>query len=231
MPNSKSNDAAYPAVNFRETIMKAKMIFEERGTKPIDKHAVARAMKYGLNGYSYGVISALIQYGLLENVDRLLKVSDDASKIISSKTEPSERIKAIKKLAFNPPIFSELHKSYPDNLPDNDSLELHLINKGLNPRVVDSFIRSYRSTVEFIEEETEEPDTEIEVSMQTQPNTNHNSNWKDDAITATQGNELLDQMVSLKYPNCNFRLMYNSDISNKVIDQIIAHLNLLRESQ
>lgn len=236
MPGAKHSELTYPFIGLREAITRVKGIYEKQHERPMptSKYEIAILMDYtNLNGSAYTTISALLQYGLLETVDKQLQVSKDAINIISHQKGDQERISTLPKVAFRPPLFMELYRSYStlDNLSDS-SLQQTLKSRGLHPEEIDKLIRLYRGTIGFIEEETEDIHIEQqrEVSMPNQPIVNDNSNRGSNSVMSSQENESWNQMLSLRVPDCDVRIIYNGDISQRVIDQIIAHLNLLRDS-
>lgn len=143
-----------PLHGLGELVDKSHLIFERVGVRPASKLDIARAMGYnGLHGTSYELITDSIEYRLLETTDGdKLKLSTLAIDIRSLRGD-EKRIKALKKAAFAPFMFNELHTLYPDDLPDSADLEKNLLNMGLNPNKISSAIRAYRGTIEFLNEE------------------------------------------------------------------------------
>lgn len=143
-----------PLHSLRELVDKSHLILEHVGVRPATKLDIARAMGYnGLHGTSYELITDSIEYELLEKTDGdKLKLSTLAMDIRSPRGD-EKRIKALKKAAFTPFMFNELHTLYPDDLPDSADLEKNLKSMGLNPNKISSAVRAYRGTIEFLNEE------------------------------------------------------------------------------
>ena len=175
----------YPAIGLEEAIKKTKAIYEQEHKNATDKAVIAKHLGYnGLNGASLTTISALTKYGLLEAIGaKQLKVSAAAESIIWLEKGNPERVKLLKEAAFAPSLFSDLRDAFPEKLPSDQSLRYHLIKKEFNPNTVDSAIRAYRDTLEFVNAEDEALETSAidgseqpaEEPMQTQPQPTSNS--------------------------------------------------------
>src|SRR5437016_341654 len=148
--------SGYPTISLAEAVRRIEMVYNREHDHSADKLVIAKAMNYSsLNGSSYTTISALIKYGLLETAGDQYKVSPEGIDISRCQKGNPERIQAIQKVAFIPPLFQELHVNYGDVLPSDDNLRAHLIKRNVNPNAVDDVIRAYRGTIEFVKEETQ----------------------------------------------------------------------------
>ncbi|MHB8577210.1 MAG: hypothetical protein ACYDCQ_18005, partial [Dehalococcoidia bacterium] len=162
----------YPVVSLSEAVQKIRMVYAQEHMHPASRETVAKVLGYsGLNGASAGVVSALVKFGLMEQVGAdQIKVSADGQDVIVHRKGDPEYAKVIERSAFRPTLFSELHDLYGMNLPSDHSLRANLQKRGFNPKVVDSVIRLYRDTIEFVESETEGFDTpQLDEAMEEMP--------------------------------------------------------------
>jgi len=144
----------YPAIGLREAIDKAKQLYRRIHNHPTDKENIAKLLGYsGVNGSSSGVISALQKFDLLEPVGDEFKVPEAALDVILHSTGDVERKQFIKRVAFQPSVFADLYEKYGVKLPDDNVIMAYLVKGGFNPKSVSTVIRTFRGTVEFVEEE------------------------------------------------------------------------------
>jgi hypothetical protein len=153
---AKVRSPNYPQISLAEAVARVKMIFQKENRHPADRAVIARAIGYGgLNGKSLGMISALTKYGLLEPAGGdQLRLSEMAVDLAVHSPGDPERVQAVRRVAFLPSLFTELHDQYGDTPPSDQNLRAYLVKRGFNPQTVDGVIRSYRDTMAFVEEET-----------------------------------------------------------------------------
>lgn len=231
----------YPAISFPDAIERVKLVYKQENKHPADKEVVAKAIGYGSwNGGSSVVVSALLKYGLLEHTGKnsQLRVSADAIDILLHHPGEPDRVKAVRKLAFMPTLFNELHSTYGDIVPSDHNLTVSLVKKGFNPKTVDGVIRSYRGTIEFVNEETQDSDIEFleevqsEVPMQThtfkQAVTDQTSDgvWSKDVPTSSgKGSDEL--VLGFKIAeDCDVRTVFKGRVTQEALRKFIAHLEL-----
>ena len=148
---AKVRSPNYPIVGLVKAIELADRIFKSEHTHKAAPEVMAKALGYsGLNGKSMGILSALKKYGLLEEVGKEVKISEDALIILVEPKESLERKKAIMQAAFMPALFSELRKQYGDALPSDENMRSYLLRNGFSPTSVDSPIRAYRETIGLV---------------------------------------------------------------------------------
>jgi hypothetical protein len=232
----------YPAIGLEEAIKKTKAIYEQEHDNPTDKAVMAKHLGYnGLNGASLTTISALTKYGLLEAVGpKQLKVSASGRDLIWLEKGNPERVKLLKEAAFAPSLFSDLRDAFPEKLPSDQSLRHHLIRKEFNPNAVDSAIRAYRDTLEFVNAEEEALVSSVsdgfslpsEELMQTQPNqpsrdTNpsysNTTNGTYAPIEQNSSGETLQFRIS---EDCVVRMQFNGSVTQEGIEKLVALLKL-----
>lgn len=149
----RSRSPNFPAISLSEALKKIKTIYDQDGRGPVSAAVVLEHLGYGKNmsGSAGRVISALRQYGLLDDLpDDKYRVSEAAFHILTLSEESAVRKAAITRSGQKPQIFREVLAAYPDRLPSDSALRDYLIaDKKFNPVSVDTFIRAFRSTVEF----------------------------------------------------------------------------------
>lgn len=153
----KSRSPNYPRLGLAEAIEQVNKVYKKERTHKTSREAVAEALGYtSLNGASMGKIGTLRQYGLLEEDDDGLRVSQDAVALVMLPEGDPERVTALRKAAFAPRLFSELRSEYGETLPSDVSLRYALIKKGFTEKAANDAIRAYRDTLEFVSEEAAE---------------------------------------------------------------------------
>lgn len=141
----------YPIISFPDAIDRVRKVYEREHLHKAAPEVVAKALGYSsLNGASLGVISALKKYGLLEEIGADLKVSAEALTILVDPPSSIERAKLIRKAVQAPALFQKLMSEYGERLPSDENLRSTLLKMGFAPTAVDTPIRSYRETINFV---------------------------------------------------------------------------------
>jgi hypothetical protein len=154
---AKMRSPNYPRLGLGAALVMAKKVYDGQHTHAGAREVVASHLGYeSLNGTSLTWIATLTSYGLLENVEGGLKVTDDAVTVIELPKGEAERAEAVRRLAFTPKLFTELRQEFGDKLPNDVNLRHSLIKKKFLPRAADEAIRVYRETLEFVTDETKE---------------------------------------------------------------------------
>jgi hypothetical protein len=232
----------YPAIGLEEAIKKTKAIYEQEHDNPTDKAVMAKHLGYnGLNGASLTTISALTKYGLLEAVGpKQLKVSAFGRDLIWLEKGNPERVKLLKEAAFAPSLFSDLRDAFPEKPPSDQSLRHHLIRKDFNPNAVDSAIRAYRDTLDFVnaEEEalvssasdgSEQPSEELMPTQPNQPSRDTNpsySNTTNGTYAPTEQNSSEETLQFRISEDCVVRMQFNGSVTQEGIEKLVALLKL-----
>ena len=233
----------YPAISLPEAIKRVGLVYKQEQRHPVDKEVIAKHIGYGgLNGGSYSVISALTKYGLLETAGKgeQLKVTGEALDILIHNTGERERVNAVQKVAFMPSLFNELHDLYGIDLPSDHSLRATLLKKGFNQKTVDSVIRSYRDTIEFVNVETQDSYMESvdelqETPMQTQT-VKQASPISDGRSTSPIQSSLVERdlgesVVGFKLTEeCGALVEFKGQVTQEAIEKLVAYLNLSKDA-
>ena len=144
----------YPIISLADAVGRVQLIYEKERQHPADKLVMAKALGYGsLNGLSRSILSALVKFGLLTEDQHQVKVSLDALDVLLHSAGSPERVGALQRAAYLPPLFSELRATFDGSLPSDENLRAVLVKKGFNPNTVSNVIRSYRDTVMFVNQE------------------------------------------------------------------------------
>jgi hypothetical protein len=126
-------------------------VYEREHTHAADKKVVAEDLGYSsISGASATTIGALRQYGLLEAAGDGLRISDDAVAFFELPKGDVERVSAMRRLAFKPPLFEELRAQFGDQIPSEANLRHILIKRGFLPKKADEVISVYRENYKLV---------------------------------------------------------------------------------
>ena len=144
---------SYPTISLEDAISRATQFwtFEKRNAAPVE--AAASHWGYSKTSSSWkSVLSALLQYGLLEEQGgsrdaRMVKLTERALDIILDDPNSPKRLSAIQEAAKSPKIYSEILAKWPPSEPPSDSsLRYFLLReKGFNDASIAGFIRDFHS--------------------------------------------------------------------------------------
>jgi len=162
----------YPSISLPDAIERVRKIYKSEHMHKAPPEVVAKILGYnGLNGASLMVLSTLKKYGLLEEVGRDLKVSQDALVILVDPENSQERVAAIRKAARAPALFEKFFDEYGDKAPSDENIRAYLLKNGFAQTAVDTPIRCYRETLDFVSRlgpynRSEQPNQEAETTME-----------------------------------------------------------------
>jgi hypothetical protein len=141
---------AYPAINFNEAVNRLRVIYDYERKAITSANVIFNHLGYpGKTGPAGRVLSALRQYGLLDEADGKYKVSDVGYRILHLSDENPEKQKLIRDSALKPKLFRKLLHHFKDGLPSDATLKDHLIDaEEFNPSTVDQFIKIFRVTID-----------------------------------------------------------------------------------
>lgn len=139
----------YPMFSLAEAINKIKVIFDHEKRNPTPPDVLLQHLGYTKDSGTGGrALSALRQFGLLEDQSGNLMVSSLAFSLLYSDEGSIDREECLQVAASKPSIFSELVASFPDGLPSDASLKSFLVTKkGFNPDSVAEFIKVFKETM------------------------------------------------------------------------------------
>lgn len=149
---AKQRSPNCPTIALREALDRGRMVYAKEHTHPAARSVIAADLGFsGISGASATVIGALRQYGVLEGRGEEMRISEDALAAFELPADSMEYSAAIKRLAFHPALFGELHEQFGDRPPGEANLRHLLIKKRFLPDTADDVIRTYRENLEFIQ--------------------------------------------------------------------------------
>lgn len=152
----------YPKLSLEEAVERAKQIYKAEHLHLANKDVVAQDLGYkSLNGSSARIVSALKNYGLLDEPERdKVRVSDDAMTVLELPNGNNERTQVLRSMAFAPQVFADLQETYKGSPPSDVNIRHYLIRKKYLPGAADEVIRLYRDNLSFIADEDADNVTE-----------------------------------------------------------------------
>jgi hypothetical protein len=141
-----------PGIPIDDAIDRVRQIYEHDRRAFTTVEAILEHLGYstrgGLSGTSGRVVSALRQYGLLDEQGGQFRVSDLAFRILHLPEGSDERADLVRQAALTPPIFRNLLTFYQGEIPSDAALRSRLVlHEGFNPDSVEQFIRVFRRTL------------------------------------------------------------------------------------
>ncbi|MBI3435834.1 MAG: hypothetical protein HY056_12270 [Proteobacteria bacterium] len=148
---SRIRSPNYPALSLPEAIklVATIQVAEQHRTAP--KEVVAKHIGYTtLHGLAKRMISAIENYGLLEEVtgDKV-KVSPLAMSILFPST-PEEKQRAINDAAFKHPLFAAIKEEWEGSRPSDENLRVYLIRRKFAADALDRVIEVYKETMDLV---------------------------------------------------------------------------------
>jgi hypothetical protein len=141
---------SYPMFGLSEAIGKAKIVYDNVKRSSTTPDVIAKLLGFSqhVGGPGGRTMSALRQYGLLEEADGKGRISDRAYTLIQYPQGSQERTQAIKEAIREPNLFRELLAEFNDGVPPSDApLSGYLLRRGFNPEVIPDVVRIFRDTV------------------------------------------------------------------------------------
>jgi hypothetical protein len=165
---SRMRSPSYPSVPLKQAIDLVSKIHRSCRSNVITRENAVHEMGYsGLTGRSMKVLSALLQFGLLEKAGTGdVKVTQRAVDILHGIDE-SDRNEATLEAAYAPQLFRDIHERFPDGIPSEGVIRSYLIQQdfvdvAIGPAIT-AFMETYR-TVEHIRDYTQQANGSDEVA-------------------------------------------------------------------
>ncbi len=141
----------YPVIALGEAIEKAKLVFQQDKRAFTTPDAIITHLGYKKGGSARRVVSALRQYGLLDEESGKYRVSELGFKVLHLAEASEERLRLVREAALNPPIIQRVVDDFGGELPSDTTLKEHLIlTEKFNPDSVESFIEVLRETLALV---------------------------------------------------------------------------------
>ena len=238
----KTRSPRYPNINLQEAIEKVRTIYQKEHIHKVQREVIAKDLGYaGINGASSTMISSIKQYGLLEAVGDSLKVTEDATIILELPANDSERIDAIKRVAFTPKLFSEIYDEFGDKLPSDENLRLLLVKRGFNSKAANCVIRAYKETISIVKSDERGYNEDLNTYDKSQNMNNLNLSMLPQNviqnINATRQAASLEAIASsfgnftenLQYrisDECKARVLFEGTVTQEAIKRLIQYLQI-----
>ena len=145
----------YPAISLPDALERLNQLWNSIQARPASRELIANGIGYSkLHGASIAAISALQKYGLLERDKDKLKISE-RGKVCLKPLSEKERLVAIREAAAAPALFGELDEQFPGGRQNDEMLRNYLSRKGFSQVALPNVLRSYRETLEFLAQASE----------------------------------------------------------------------------
>jgi hypothetical protein len=144
----------YPSMGLKEALEKARLVYDAEKRSFGSPDVLRADMGYTAGtGPAGRALSALKQYGLIDEKDGQYRISDGAFALLELSHGSEEYRSALQEAALRPALFRELIDHYAGNIPSDTNLRDYLLRvKKFNPAAVADFIRIFRETVELAKE-------------------------------------------------------------------------------
>jgi len=146
---------SYPRIPLKESVDKARVLYEQESRNPAPLVAVAKDWGYSSekNGAFQAILASLKHFGLIEytgsGASRKAKLTELALSIILDKREDRHR-ESLKEACLRPKIHAKLWDEYGNDLPSNNALESQLVvDEGYNNKTVVDVIKNYKESLDF----------------------------------------------------------------------------------
>ena len=219
----------YPGLTLRDAIERTRTIYEHDKRSPAKPEVVLNHLGIRLGtGAANRILSALKQYGLVEESDGRLRVSEAGFRIVNMSEESPERRRLLREAALKPTIIQDVLDAYPDGLPSDVNLGDFLLHeKNFNPDSVPFFVRVLRDNLSlagfdedgyggFVQERQGE--AAVQSSTPDQPPSRRAE------LMAPSGQE--GQIQFNCSPSSGVSLAYRGKVTKKTIHKLIGYLRL-----
>lgn len=142
----------YPGIGLRAAVGKIEALYRADGLAPSPKSAALKHMGYErLHSEAARTLSALKSFGLIEEINERIKLSQRGIEIVARPKGDQRRDEALRNAAISPEIYQKLLEEYRTcGLPSDASLKSDLITvRKFNPSAVDGFVQDFRDTLDF----------------------------------------------------------------------------------
>lgn len=142
----------YPSVSLPQAIDLVAKIHKTCRSNVIAREVAVREMGYsGMTGRSMKVLSALLQFGLLEKTGKGdVKVTQRAVDILHG-IEDEDRDEAMLEAAFMPPLFKSIQDRFPDGIPSENAIRSFLIKQEFLDAAIGPAINAFKETCRAVE--------------------------------------------------------------------------------
>jgi len=234
--DKKSRSPRAPQISLQEALIKVKAVYEKEHTHKANREVIATDMGYrGLSGSSATAIASLRQFGLLEGAGESMRVSDDATVILELPAGEPERVEALRRAAFAPPLFAELNEAFGSKLPSDENLRLYLVKKGFNRDTANNLIRIYRDTLSLVKDETQGYDDDANTDLASIETTSDMSSQPTAALMLQRSLSPMALAVTedMNYrltDTCRVRVLFEGTVTQAAITKLMDYLELAKDA-
>lgn len=227
---------SYPAVDLADAITKAEAVYKNERRSATTPEVIAAHMGYSTaTGPGGRAVSALRQYGLIEETGGKYRLSDTGYTLIHFDRNSSEWRVAVSEAARRPTLFRELVEAYPDGLPSDATLRNDLLKREFNPASITDVVAILRNTMslasvgEVVHNESTAGDSfQMQDSIQTRlDDARPGTHLQGGTIAPRIVKEMLTQRVS---PDCMAQVVLDGPVTQKAIEKLIAYLELAKDN-
>lgn len=143
---AKMRSPNYPAMGLSDALQRVRALWAKEKRTPVSPAVAAEAIGYrGLSGPSRTALASMKKYGLVDNDDRSIRVSDLALSIMHP-SDAETGLAAVQQAALNPELFRQMFEKLRD--ASDGALKSYLITKLEFSEVgARQLIRAYRDTL------------------------------------------------------------------------------------
>jgi hypothetical protein len=221
---------SYPVFSLGTAMEKAEAVYGKDKRSATDADVIASHLGYSAaKGPGGRAVSALKQYGLLEETSGKYRISDLGYTLIHFDRDSDEWRGAVTEAATRPTLFRELLEEYPSGLPSDAALRNDLLKRGFNPSAIPEVIAIARDTMSLASPGELVHNQEVEDALQMQDSLQVRL---EDARPKVLGapkivKEILTQRVS---PECMAQVVFDGPVSQKAVEKLIAYLELAKDN-
>jgi hypothetical protein len=148
---SRMRSPNYPGIGLEAAVGKIEALYQQDKLVASPKDAALKHMGFDkAHGEAGRVLSALKSFGLIEEANDRIKLTQRGINIVVRGAEDAQRVDALREAATSPEIYRQLLKEYGHPLPSDTTLKSELIAvRKFNPNSVDGFIRDFKGTLKF----------------------------------------------------------------------------------
>ena len=141
---------SYPLFDLGTAVTKTKAVYDHDKRAAVSADVIAAHLGYSAaKGLGGRAVSALKQYGLLEELSGKFRISELGYVLVHYDRNSQEWINAATESARHPGLFGELLEENPNGLPSDAGLRSDLLKRGFNPAAIPEVVSIVRNTMSF----------------------------------------------------------------------------------
>jgi hypothetical protein len=223
--------AYYPYVSLSKAIELTRKIYDKEQFRAVRKDdSLAITIGYGsVNGSSDATLSAMVNYGLLDETDdHYFKVTRLALNIIQNNAGNPERIAAIIEAVSRIEVFDELKAEFGERDVSENSLTAYFQEKNVTHRRALRTAKVYRATMEFVERETQKDRPFI--YSRARGNNRMNLEAHENASTALAQQDSNQEAFSIPIDkDFKVQLIFKGELTDDRIETLIEYLRIMQK--